>query len=76
MIKNIEKDWTYHDYIKLNRVYKSERTLELHTGGWSGNESILYALKRNRIFKAIFFYKHITGGHYWFRIHNNFLKNY
>ena len=42
--------------------------LELHTGGWSGNESIIHALKSNRIFWLMCWEKSSKGGHYYFKI--------
>jgi hypothetical protein len=43
--------------------------LELHTGGWSGNESIICALETNKkLFWALFWQKSLSGGHYWFNL--------
>jgi hypothetical protein len=41
--------------------------LELHTGGWSGNEDIIEAL-RVTMFWAFYWKKTIRGGHYFFKI--------
>ena len=46
--------------------------LELHTGGWSGNESIIEALKYNFMFWSMYWQKSTRGGHYYFTI--NFPK--
>lgn len=59
-----DSEWGYI----LRRSRGEYRTLELHTGGWSGNEEIISALQSNYMFWQICFYKHIRGGHYWFRI--------
>ena len=43
--------------------------LELHTGGWSGNEEIIQALERSK--SKFFFFFHTKwerGGHYYFEV--------
>ena len=55
-------DWGYK--LKGKRVLR----LELHTGGWSGNESIIEALQENFIFWSMSWEKTLAGGHYYFRI--------
>lgn len=42
------------------------KTLELHTGGWSGNEDIIIALEQNRLFWSLYWKKSVRGGHYYF----------
>ena len=42
--------------------------LQLHTGGWSGNEDVIVALQQNFLFWSMFWRKHTAGGHYWFEI--------
>jgi len=41
--------------------------LELHTGGWSGNEDIIEALKKS-YFWIFYWEKSVKGGHYYFTI--------
>ena len=61
-------DWGFKLYkgrghFPKSRVFK----LQLHTGGWSGNESIINNLQQNSFWRLCF-YKEIVGGHYWFEI--------
>ena len=41
--------------------------LRLSTGGWSGNEDIIEAMRHN-IWWGLCFYSHLRGGHYEFHI--------
>ena len=56
------EDWGYK--LSGKRVLR----LELHTGGWSGNESIIEALRDNFVFWTVCWIKSQRGGHYWFEI--------
>jgi len=55
-------DWGFH--LKGKRVLR----LELHTGGWSGNEDIIEALQSNFMFWAMYWQQSRRGGHYKFRM--------
>lgn len=49
------------------KLYKTRVfTYYMSTGGWSGNESLIYSLKQNFIF-WMHFYNYRRGGHYTFR---------
>ncbi len=41
---------------------------EYHTGGWSGNEDVIEALRRNLCFWPFFWEKSTRGGHFYFKI--------
>ena len=63
--------WYFDDWgFKLHRKYRGIRKLELHTGGWSGNEETIAAIKDN-IYLTAFKMKYVkwhTGGHYYFEV--------
>ena len=64
------------DYIKVLWTYGSDAyneedgMFELHTCGWSGNESIIEELK-NTSFWLIKFRAYSAGGHYYFRLNRD-----
>lgn len=67
----LENGWYYGDWgFKLHRPYRGIRKLELHTGGWSGNEEIIRAILGN-VYLTHWKMKYVlwrTGGHYYFEI--------
>jgi hypothetical protein len=69
-IEFLRSIWEYADigYFKFYKL-KSKKVwkLELHTGGWSGNEDIIYELKKT-MFWTVFWEKSIRGGHYYLDI--------
>ena len=71
MVGIICDNWYFDDWgFKLHKKYAGKRKLELHTGGWSGNEEIIAALLSN-IYLTHFkmrYVKWYTGGHYYFEI--------
>lgn len=62
LIELLQEIWAYPDYIK-----KDGRRLELHTGGWSGNEEIIKALQGS-MFWLLYWQKSERGGHYYFEL--------
>ena len=66
LIDFLKELWAYPDYF----VVKGKRVinLELHTGGWSGNEDIIGALRENKMFFLLYWQKSTRGGHHYFRI--------
>lgn len=62
----LESIWWMSDWgFKLTG--KRVLRLELHTGGWSGNEEIIEELQSTMFF-MLWWRKSLRGGHYYFRI--------
>lgn len=62
--------WASQMLFVLHKKYCKERMLELHTGGWSGNEEIIHAILSNTVLINLKM-KYIAwniGGHYYFVI--------
>ena len=62
----------YHGepYFTLHRKYKGKHKLELHTGGWSGNEETIREILGNihlTHFRMQYVYWE-RGGHYYFEV--------
>lgn len=73
LIDFIEELWAYKEFGFLKKWgldYLKNRVLflELHTAGWSGNESIIHALQKNKGFFGFWWVMSKRGGHYWFEI--------
>jgi len=54
----------------LHRKYKGKRKLELHTGGWGGNEIVISEIKSNMYLThfKMRLVKWKIGGHYYFEL--------
>lgn len=68
LLRFVENLWSYPDRF----ILKGKRVLRLYlsTGGWSGNEDIIRALRENHSFWWIGWQKSVVGGHYWFKFKN------
>ena len=62
LLDYIEPRWEYGDW----GFKRTKHKLELHTGGWSGNEDIIAALQENFPFWAMYWLCSRRGGHYTF----------
>jgi hypothetical protein len=74
MVNVIKPCWMYDDWgFVLRKKYKGVRRLELHTGGWSGNEMIVNAILTN-MWLTHFQMRYVmwrVGGHFYFEINCN-----
>ena len=68
----VRRLWKYDDRFVLTG--KKVLRLYLSTGGWSGNESLIIALRQNFLFWAMCWKKQERGGHYWFTVRLNQFK--
>jgi hypothetical protein len=67
LIEYLQEIWHWDDYV----VWK-DNILELHTGGWSGNEEIVQVLEET-FFWYFYWQKSERGGHYYFEVPERFL---
>ena len=70
----LESIWKYADIGFFDLSGKKILKLELHTGGWSGNENTISAIQNNYIFWMICWIKSTRGGHYYFKINRKLFK--
>jgi len=74
LIEHLRKIWNYENYFvtKWGRdtLFGNRQVLivEMHTGGWSGNEGIIEALEKNKSFWFMWWFKSERGGHYYFEV--------
>lgn len=70
LLSLIENEWEYADLGYFKRCTNNDGLdiLELHTGGWSGNEDIINAMERNGFLWGFLWWKSERGGHYWFEV--------
>lgn len=61
LLDYIEPIWEYPD-----RFVRRKHSFYLSTGGWSGNESIIGALKQNSLFWSLYWLSSRRGGHFFF----------
>ena len=67
LIKHLQEIWHWQDCIRLEPGIDDLTCLFLSTGGWSGNEDIIEALKPT-LFWLMYWWRSERGGHYYFEI--------
>jgi len=65
---NLIEDNTNWADRQISRTGKRVIRYEYHTGGWSGNEDVIGALRHNFLFWSMYWERSTRGGHYYFRI--------
>jgi hypothetical protein len=84
LVEYIQERWRWDDYFVVRRKrdffasvtstddHNPKRRwnviVEMHTGGWSGSEDMIEALRKNRWFFFLYHNKWETGGHFYFKI--------
>ena len=68
--------WHWGDSMYKIYKYGGKYRMEIHTGGWSGNEDIIEAWEHS---KCLFFFishtKWLRGGHYYFEFGKDIWEN-
>lgn len=62
LLDYIEPIWEYGDW----GFTRTKHKLELHTGGWSGNEDIISSLQQNIMFWTLYWKDSRRGGRFVF----------
>lgn len=60
-------DWGWHWHTKVEGEQRI-RVYEISTGGWSGNESLIAAMRDNVVFWSMCWQQSRRGGHYIFHV--------
>jgi hypothetical protein len=66
-VKSIGNYWS-DESVEVFGWEQKGRTYYVSTGGWSGNEDILSAMRANQLFWLICWQEHRRGGHYVFEL--------
>ena len=69
MLEKIEQHWRFANYFTKKKDEEGVIRIEMITGGWSGNESIIKALRKNSAWWACFWELSTRGGRHCFEIY-------
>ena len=72
LLEAIKDNWAYGNF-KSN---DDKTHYVMYTNGWSGNESIIDALHKNKLFSSIFWFKSMRGGLTEYKIPEFYSKEY
>lgn len=75
LVRHVQDLWSYPHYFSVDEDGQCEdasgakcHVVEMSTGGWSGNESLLEALSNNNLFWSFCWYSSKRGGHHVFHV--------
>jgi hypothetical protein len=68
LLDQIQPLWIWDGYFDYRGIIDGEHCYRIHTGGWSGHEDIIEALKGNLMFWMLAWEESRRGGHYQFKI--------
>lgn len=66
LLRFVEEAWRNRFVISRNSQKGRESYIKVATHGWSGNESLIGALRENRVFWALCWLRSERGGGHWF----------
>ena len=69
----VEENTNHSDW-SISITGKRVLRFQYHTGGWSGNEDVIAALRQNWLFWAMCWQKSTRGGHFYFKINLSITK--
>lgn len=64
----LQEAWTYPEYFKVSEPDSGAVEIVAATAGWSGNESLIMALRENHAFWAMCWQRSERGGRYIFTL--------
>lgn len=59
----IKERWHWDNYMVIDG-----NAVSMSTGGWSGNEALIYALQENQMVQALYWVSSRRGGHYEYEL--------
>ena len=69
LMEYVQELWYYPNYFMETEI-EGNTFYVFHTGGWSGNESLIEALQSNLLFWVVCWYQSTVGGHFTFQVQN------
>lgn len=67
LLEYMRERWRWPEYFSIKSTGNGF-WVEIHTGGWSGHEEMVEALRANKLFFSLYWKETKAGGHYYFKI--------